>query len=207
MKRINQIFMFIMSLCLLSTVYVINRRKKQLNYATTGGNLLKRVNQSFLLVLCAGLFSLQITAQTKSTVTKNGDSRVVKALTQAKTKYELDKNGNYKVTFGTQGNRSQSAYISSATDNVYDFELRGVFSFAAFSKTPYSQEITNLLLEQNMVSPSAWAVIKMPDSSFAIVNIMYIPANSDGKKLDSALQNVISLSDEMEERLTKEDKL
>ncbi|MGI8467987.1 MAG: hypothetical protein ACR2N3_05995 [Pyrinomonadaceae bacterium] len=166
---------------------------------------MKRINQLFLLILCACFFGAAINAQPKQDSTKGGDARVEKALKQTKTEYEVEKDGMYKVTLGTTGKRSQAAFIVSETDKIYGSEMRGVFSYAMISDDSPSPEITNLLLAQNMENVSFWAIQKEKDGKFAIINIIYIPADADGKKLDWALKNVILAADEMEERLTKKD--
>lgn len=175
---------------------------------------MKRMNQLLLLMFCVGIFAVtQVIAQPKKTATKkaatsttSADPRVAKALNQTKTKFEVDEDGEYKVTFGIGEIRSQVTFVSSTTDKIYDFEMRGVYSFAAFSETPFPQEITNRLLAQNMENVSAWAVIKV-SNAYAIVNIAYIPADADGKRLSAAIQSVMLLADELEAQMSKEDKL
>ncbi len=59
---------------------------------------MKKINYFFLFILCVFSFSLRIDAQTKPAAVKNGDVRITKALNQINTKYELGKDGMYKVT-------------------------------------------------------------------------------------------------------------
>lgn len=151
----------------------------------------------------ACFLSMQAEAQTAPV--KRGDTRVVNALKQIKTNYEMQGN-TYKVTYELSNKRSQNIFIISETDKVYGLEVRGVFAWAMISDNQPSQEVANLLLQQNMENISAWAIQKTDDGkAFIIVNIVYIPANSDGKRLEAAMLSVAQAADEMEQRLTKKD--
>lgn len=165
---------------------------------------MKTVNQILLLfIFCLGIFAANICAQKKSP----GDLRVADALKQMKTGYETDEKGVYSVSFGIGKDRNQKAYIASETDTIYGFEMRTVFSFAAFSKTPFSAEIMSRLLDENMSRVSTWAIIKIDKDTYAIVNNIFIPADADAKRLDSAIQSVVIAADELEAKMSKEDKL
>ncbi|HEX8396728.1 MAG TPA: hypothetical protein VF644_04845 [Pyrinomonadaceae bacterium] len=54
---------------------------------------------------------------------------------------------------------------------------------------------------------SSWAVQKLDDGSYTILNMIYVPADLDGKKLDVVMTKIAFTADEMEERLTKKDEL
>ncbi|MGI9036264.1 MAG: hypothetical protein ACR2GD_09530 [Pyrinomonadaceae bacterium] len=169
---------------------------------------MKQTIQLFMFILCVCFFSIEINAQTNSTASETGDARVEKALRETKTEYTVNKDGEYKVTFATDGKRSQVAYINAETDKIYGLEMRGIFSYAMVSDKPPSPEIANLLLEQNMVNISSWAILKPEKGGkgkYIVVNIIYIPADADGKTLDAALNSVILAADEMEKRLTEKD--
>ncbi|HLM61813.1 MAG TPA: hypothetical protein VK308_13490 [Pyrinomonadaceae bacterium] len=167
---------------------------------------MKLINQLFLLVFCAFVFSMQINAQTSPVSIKSADPRVAKALNQTKTEYQVSsKDGGYTVTFGTKGKRTQKVYIVSETDNINGVEMRLIFSFATIADNLPSPQVANLLLQQNMETIGVWAVQKIADGRYAIVNKLYIPANFDGEKLEKALSAVVLLADELEEQLTKKD--
>jgi len=181
-------------------------RQKELNLAILGRKFMKRIKQLFLLVFCACFSSLEINAQTDLVSVKSADPRVAKALSQTKTEYQVSsKDGDYTVTFGTKGKRSQKIHIASKTDNINGVEMRLIFSFAVIADKPPSQQTANLLLEQNMETIGIWAVLKVDAGKHAIVNKLYIPADFDGEKLEKALSAVVLLADELEERLTKKD--
>ncbi len=167
---------------------------------------MKRIYQLFLLIFCACFFSIEINAQSNAALAVPGDQRVAKALKETKTEYQVSsKEGIYTITFGTKGKRTQEVHITSSTDNINGVEMRLIFSFAVIADKPPSQQVANLLLEQNMETIGIWAVLKVDAGKHAIVNKLYIPADFDGEKLEKALSAVVLLADELEERLTKKD--
>ena len=168
---------------------------------------MKQMRKLFLLILCAGFFGLQINAQIAPVKSKNDDARVEAALKEAGIKYDRDEDGNYEVTFKTTGNRMQTAFIVPRADKFNDSEVRLLFSIAMISRQPLSLDVANLLLEQNMEKVSYWTAFKTRDGKTTVANLIYIPADADGEKLNTALSIVTSAADKMEERLTKKDEL
>lgn len=167
---------------------------------------MKRIKLLFLFILCACFLSIQTNAQSKKVSEGGIDPRVAKALNQTKTEYEVGKDGMYKVTYETTGKRTQSALIDSETVTIHNLEMRLVFSFAKIGGNPPTQAVANLLLKENLENfPNIWAIQKDEKGKFSIVNLIYIPADSDGKTLDMALSSVMIAADKMEESLTKKD--
>jgi hypothetical protein len=72
------------------------------------------------------------------------------------------------------------------------------------SEKPPTLPIALLLLKENVELAGGWSLLKT-DNKYAIIISIYIPANSTGKSLDQALQDIVIRADEMEERLTKKD--
>lgn len=177
-----------------------NRRKLKKDFLYL--KIMKRTNRILIIIFCVGIFAAQIFAQKTAS-----DPRVANALKQAETGYELDKEGLYKVSFGVGEKRNQTAFVASATDTLYGFEMRNVFSFAVFSKTPFSADVMSRLLDENMNHVSTWAIIKIDKDTYAIVNSIFIPADADAKRLDAAIQSVVVAADDLEAKMSKEDKL
>lgn len=166
----------------------------------------KRTNRILLLSVCLGVFSLSLFAQFKTASAKMADQRVAKAFGELKIEYTVKKDGSYEVTYDVGDKRTQMATVLSETDQIYGIETRCIFSYAAFSKTPFSQEITSQVLAENMEHVSAWSVVKI-DKGFTLVNVIFISADADAKRLDAAITSVVLQADKMEEKLMKEDKL
>jgi hypothetical protein len=167
---------------------------------------MKRIYQPFLLIFCACFFSIEINAQPNAALAVPGDQRVAKALKETKTEYQMSsKEGIYTINFGTKGKRSQEVHITSSTDNINGVEMRLIFSFAVIADKPPSQQVANLLLEQNMEILGVWAVDKLSNGKYRIVNQLFVPADLNGEKLEESLSQVTHSADEMEEQLTKKD--
>ncbi len=165
------------------------------------------MNKLFLLVFCACFFSIQINAQSEKVAEGGADLRVAKALNQTKTEYEVRGTGMYKVTFMTNGKRTQSALINSETVKIYGLEMRLIFSFAQIGGNLPAPAVSQILLQENLDNfPNIWAIQKDEKGKFSILNQIYIPADSGGEALDMALSSVMLAADKLEQRLTKEDK-
>jgi len=168
---------------------------------------MKQMNKLFLLVFCACFFSIQINAQSEKVAEGGTDVRVAKALNQDKTEYEVGNDGMYKVAFKTTGKRTQSALIDSETVKIFGLEMRLVFSFAQIGGNLPTPTVSKFLLEENLENfPNIWAIQKDKDGKFSIANLVYVPADTDGKTLNIALSSVMIAADKLEERLTKTDK-
>ena len=134
------------------------------------------------------------------------DPRAERALKETGTTYEVSpRDGIFRITYTTKGKRTQNALVSSDTDKISDSETRVVFSFAMISKTPPTQQVANMLLQENMERVGIWAMQKLPDGSFAIVSLLHLPAASSAKELEDAAIAVATMADDLEERLTKKD--
>ncbi len=159
---------------------------------------------AILVILMAGVWNAN--AQTSVSEIIKSDPRVAKALKETNTDFELSsKEGVYKVTYETKGKRTQEARVSSVTEQINGTEMRLVFSFASISKSSPSQQVANMLLQENMERIGNWGLLKMDDGMFAILIKMYIPATGSGKLLEEALMIVALTADEMEEKLTSKD--
>jgi len=176
---------------------------------------MKKLSISFTILFVACFLSVQATmaqgtrrgSGAKSVTAIPGDARVVRALNQIKTKYEMNQDGLFVINFELTNKRLQKALISSETDKAFGSETRVVFSYALISDKPPSQEVANLLLKQNLGNVGTWAVDKTGDGMYFIANIIHLPADADGKRLEDAMNIVISAADEMEAQLTKKDEL
>lgn len=147
-----------------------------------------------------------VNAQTAAAPVAKADPRVAAALNETKTEFEVSSaDGGYKVTYGTKGTRKQLTHIVSATEMHNGAEMRLIFSVAMISKTPPTQLNANMLLQENMERIGSWALQKLGDGSYAILNILYIPAGADGKHLEGTIMAIAATADEMEEKLTKKD--
>ncbi len=144
--------------------------------------------------------------QTAPSAIPKADARVASALKETNTEFEVSsKDGGYKITYATKGNRTQVTHAASGTETIHGVEMRLIFSFAMIAKTSPTQQTANMLLQANMETVGLWGLQKLDDGSYAVVKLLYVPADAGGKQLEGALMSVATLADEMEEKLTKKD--
>lgn len=162
------------------------------------------ISSAILFIVC---FLNAETTQAQKKSAALGDARVTNALNQTKTPFTVDNDGMYQVVYELPNKRTQKIFITPGPEKFGNVELRLIFSYTFFSEKPPAAELANLLLEKNMEQISFWALQKLDDGKYTIVNIIYVPADLDGKKLDVMMTKIAFTADEMEERLTKKDEL
>jgi hypothetical protein len=134
------------------------------------------------------------------------DARVKAALDKMGWKYDVDKDGDFKVRIKTQEGRSQSVNISSATRKIGNLEVRQIISAGYVSQGPLDAKIANQLLDNNAGLPmGAWSVVSVKDRSVALL-VAKIDANSNADDLQMMLGMLTYGADSMEKTLTNEDK-
>lgn len=130
------------------------------------------------------------------------DARVEAALNKQKIKYEVDKDGDYRVVYDEKGDRTQLVLIYSNTESFGDLKVREIVSVAADSKTPLPREVISALLNENAtVKFGAWRVLS-DDTGDMVLFAVHLPADASAKQLQSALELVSTAADEKEKELT-----
>ena len=138
---------------------------------------------------------------------KQGDRRVQALLDDMELKYEIDRDGDFKVVFALEGGRSQVAFIRSETESLGKFEIREILSVGYTSEGPLDGATANALLIYNdHVKLGSWRVARQHHDTCIAIFSAQIAANIDAKSLFTTLAAVIQTADEVEEKLTNEDK-
>ncbi len=139
---------------------------------------------------------------------KQGDPRVKTTLELMKSHYQLDNDGDYKVTVEFEDGRSQVAYICSETEFFDNFELREIWSISYISEGFLDIDTANyLLLENDKLQLGSWRLMELKNNSFAVVFAIQVAADSDINSFNSALYTVLKVADDMEKRFTGKDHL
>lgn len=132
-------------------------------------------------------------------VSKAGDSRIRAQLDALGYKYQVDKDGDFVLTFGLDKDRSQMAYVLSATQRYGKLEVREIWSpgyRGADSQLP--GDIANRLLEDSQLSKmGGW--VKQDGVAVFVVKIDAAASQQD---LDDAIDYVVRAADQMEAELT-----
>jgi hypothetical protein len=136
------------------------------------------------------------------------DSRVRSALDNAGLKYTITDNGNFKIPFDMGNGRTQVVIVNSKTYEFGGAEIREIFSVAAVvsSKSAFTQNNLFKLLELNETYKiGAWQ-IHGGESPYILQFAIRAGANTSSSILADLIKLAAKTADDMEERLTEEDK-
>lgn len=139
------------------------------------------------------------------TGTITADARVEKLIEEADLNYTIDEDGDFRLEFALEDDRSQLVWISSKTASYEVLEVRDVWSVAFRSREPLSAEVANLVLRRNgEMILGAWQVRKWGDD-YVLAYAAQVAANADAASLESAAEAVVVTADELEKELTGKD--
>jgi hypothetical protein len=159
------------------------------------------------IVVMAVLFGIAVPGFTpKARLQASGpDQRVEKALKKLGLKYTVDKDGDFKLIFTTQGDRTQVVFINSGTETLRKMEIREIWSPAAkFSSTP-PPALSQALLEKNgSFKIGSYAYKKAGDVYFLVFNVQ-ISANASAEELLSVVIGVAETADATESDIMQTD--
>jgi hypothetical protein len=136
------------------------------------------------------------------------DSRVRSALDNAGLKYTITDNGNFKIPFDMGNGRTQVVIVNSKTYEFGGAEIREIFSVAAIvsSKSAFTQNNLFRLLELNETYKiGAWQ-IHGGESPYILQFAIRAGANTSSSILADLIKLAATTADDMEQRLTDEDK-
>ncbi|MEH6420850.1 hypothetical protein, partial [Pseudomonas sp. CGJS7] len=128
-----------------------------------------------------------------------GDPRVRAQLDALGYKYELDKDGDFVLTFALDKDRSQMAYVLSGTQRYGKLEVREIWSPGyRGSDSQLPGDVANRLLEDSQLSKmGGW--VKQDGVAVFVVKL---DAGASQEDLDDAIDYVVRAADEMEAELT-----
>lgn len=133
------------------------------------------------------------------------DQRVEKALKKLGLKYTVDKDGDFKLIFATEGDRTQVVFITSRTEMLRKMEIREIWSPAAkFSSTP-PPALSQDLLEKNGSFKIGSYAYKKADDVYFLVFIAQISANASAEELLSVVIGVAKMADATESEIMQTD--
>ncbi|RMF91904.1 MAG: hypothetical protein D6741_15525, partial [Planctomycetota bacterium] len=157
------------------------------------------------LVLVLGLgYCVPVQAQVGAAA-KQGDERIGKLLDEINWKYEVDSDGDYKLIFRFEDDRTQIVFVNSNTSKLGPLEIREVWA-PSFRMGPNPRPADNqALLEANdKVKLGAWRVVKAGDDYVAVFAIQ-IAADADRETLRTAVDAASVTADQMEQKYSQED--
>jgi hypothetical protein len=136
-----------------------------------------------------------------------GDARVRRALEQLQCPYQVDSDGDFKITVTLAEGRTQLVLINSNTESFAGMEIREVYSLGYIEDGDPSERLLKLLLLENgTVKFGAWRLIEAKNGQVGIVFAAHIAATTDAGILDSIIDAVAARADLFEKTVYGTDK-
>lgn len=140
-------------------------------------------------------------AEPAESAKKEGDPAVKKLLDQLEYKYDVDEEGDYRLTFSLdekEGGRSQLVFVRSPVETYGSHQVREIWSPAFVSTSDeFPAKVANRLLEATQESKlGAWA-----KQGRHAVFVVKLPADASAQELDDAVDAAVRSADEMEQEL------
>lgn len=120
------------------------------------------------------------------------------------TKYEIDDDGDYKITvrFKNDEDRTQLVWVLNNTNDIKDMKVREVNSPVMRLKGALDRDIAIKLLKKNGdVKIGAFTIVGNVDDGIVLFTIQ-LPENASPQDLDDAIGIAASSADDMEKELT-----
>lgn len=156
------------------------------------------------MVLCLAASSVVNAAEpaTPAKSGKSGDPAVKRLLDELKYKYDVDEEGDFRLTFGLDEKdegRSQLVFVRSPVETYGSHRVREIWSPAyQASGDEFPVKVANRLLEATQESKlGAWA----KQGRYAVF-VVKLPADAKAAELDDAVDAALRSADAMEQELT-----
>lgn len=140
-----------------------------------------------------------------TTQSDKADKRIKRVLDQAKLKYEVDQDGDFKLTYELENKRTQLVFINSHTEKYGEFEIREIWSVGYESSAPFSAAVANRLLFHNeTMKLGAWQTKRL-NNKYVAVFAAKVSAEMSSEQLEAVLAAIYATADEIEKELTGKD--
>jgi hypothetical protein len=153
-----------------------------------------------LLFLTAS--SIANAAETAAPAKPQGDPAVRQLLEELRYEYDVDEEGDYRLTFGMDeedDGRSQLVFVRSPVETYGSHRIREIWSPAYLSTTDeFPAKIATRLLEATQESKlGAWS----KQGRYAVF-VVKLAADASASELDDAVEAALRSADEMEQELS-----
>lgn len=141
-------------------------------------------------------------AATGSASAADADKAVARHLDKLGYTYEVDEDGDYRMVFDVEGDRTQMVYVRSSVEDFGTHNIREIWSPAYSAKTKqFPVAVANRLLEDSQdAKMGGW--VKQDTTAMFVVKI---DADATADQLSDAIDAAIRTADAMELELTKKD--
>ncbi|HDS1530256.1 hypothetical protein ACVMVB_18775 [Stenotrophomonas maltophilia] len=141
-------------------------------------------------------------AASGSAAAADADKAVARHLDKLGYTYEVDEDGDYRMVFDVEGDRTQMVYVRSSVEDFGTHNIREIWSPAYSAKTKqFPVAVANRLLEDSQdAKMGGW--VKQDTTAMFVVKI---DADATADQLSDAIDAAIRTADAMELELTKKD--
>jgi len=149
-----------------------------------------------VLPVLSVLFLSAALAGSAAAETKAGDASVKKRLEARGIKYQVDGDGDFKVTYNyAKEGRTQLVFVSGGTEEVGGFKVREVFSPAARVEKDDidGAKALELLSESRKNKLGSWEL-----AGDVLYFVVKLPDNLTAEQLEAAMDIVAETADDME---------
>ena len=151
--------------------------------------------RSFALALCLALAAC---LAAPAALAGTPDPALKALLDKQKIKYEIDSDGDYKITFDLGNGRSQLVWVRSKTEAYGDLKVREIWSPGYKLDGELSAKIANRLLEHShSMILGGWTKQKT-----YVMFVVKILATATPQQVRDAAEAAADAADEMEQELT-----
>lgn len=145
------------------------------------------------LLLATGLLSV-----VPAVIAQEADRRVGQQLDALGHNYEIDEDGDYRMTFDVDGERTQLVYVRSTTHEYGSHVIREIWSpgYRAPNGRFPAPVATRLLEDSDDSILGAWT----RQGEYAMF-VVKLPASASARQLDDAINAAVATADAMENEL------
>lgn len=152
-----------------------------------------------VMAVAAPLFA-QVGADSKA------DPRLLKALNESGLKWNALDDGDFKLQFNFDDDRSHLVFAESATQTLGIIEVREVWAIGWKGEKKPSALIANrLLIDNSQKKVGAWELLEMDDGTYIAIFNVKVSADCSGAALKSIIHGIAEVADEMEKELLTTD--
>jgi hypothetical protein len=157
----------------------------------------------FFALALAGLFLNLGTGSMSAQIGENSkaDKRIERLLNQSDIRHTIDEDGDFRIVYAFDDDRSQLAFINSNTERYGHMEIREIWSVGLGADQVSRPEIMRKLLKKNdEMKLGSWKIMTLGGQEHAVFYTQ-IAADADAETLQRALHLVSQTADEMEKEI------
>jgi len=158
----------------------------------------------FAIAAATLMAAASVAAAAADPAPSGADPRVQAALKAAGLGYSVDE-GDYRLEYDVDKDRSQRVWVASDTARIDQLEVRDVWSVAARGKGEVPADLARMLLKENVrMILGAWQVNQSEDE-YLVVFLAQVDAAANAATLQEVIEVVMFSADRIEKQLSDQD--